>query len=304
MSYNLKSISTTEMRLWIDNSEIILSDLPKFESFKFDYLYYEETINSYIYFLNSKKYDMTDEQKNECLQSCKKYDEIFDYYVYAYNNQNIFTKYIKKSEAISNKYLYTTIKPLYSVSKWNTSKWEEVKLIVKEDGSIIINPSEFCDRCVLFFTENELKNNTEITKYNDKYHRWDIENNKWIIIGNEFDDLYKEIELSLREKYEKRRISLYKKYTPEYERLFWNIEITEATEYLKNNNAETPYIDGILSTLTPKIDKSEYIKRILNNNSNEFKTELGKIHGELYTQIYKLKSLKTIDELKIFKTQI
>lgn len=273
-------------------------------SFPFDFIFYEPDANNYFYINQNVKTEMTREQKKECLEFCKEYIETQDYIVYTYNSKNIFSGEMLKSEAAKKKLRFCYIKPDFPVAKWTGENWEEIVLIVKADGSIIKYPASYCDQCIGFYTAKELEKNPELLKYDDKYHKWDMTTQEWIVVGNEFKDISKELEQKIREMFEVKRWKLYGKYTPGYERDMWNEELKEAYAYLNDKNVETPYIDGVLSVLKEEISKEEYMKKILGHDSNDFKFEHGKIHGELYNYLNRLKSIETLEKLKEFKKEI
>jgi len=246
---------------------------------------------------------LTKEQKSECLEFCKTFKDEWDYYVYAYNSDNIFSEKVLKSEAIENKTPYSLLEPKYPVSRWNGKKWEEIKIIVKDDGTLVINPDTYCDRCVKFLSKSDIDKVPHILDFNDEYHRWDIDAEDWVIVGDEFGDLYKNLELKIREIFEIKRHKLFRKIVPAYERDQWSVELSEAKAYSLDKNASTPYIDGILSVLTD-MSKDEYVEKILKHDSDEFKFQHGKIHGEMYQFLLKLKDIKNLDDMKIFQNKI
>lgn len=307
MKISLFSLNINEVELTMGDIVITISEKPIFESFSYDYIYFEKVkdkLYSSFYFKDHKKYDMTEKNTLECYNFIAEYENLDTYYVYAYDNNGIFDSFMLKSEAINKKLLYTTKKPEFSVSKWEDNKWNNVIIIVKSDGTLIKNPSSYCNQCSLFLTQKNIENMPKILDYNDIYHKWDIEQNDWVEVGNEFEDFYNEVEQKIRNKFNLKLISLYNGYVPEYERMFWDVEISEALSYKGNKEHKTPYLDGILSVIEPKIEKEKYIEKILKYCSDDFVYECGKIHGELYTYIYKLRELKTLDELKAFNVNI
>ncbi|MBQ3543896.1 MAG: hypothetical protein IJA34_02735 [Lachnospiraceae bacterium] len=52
------------------------------------------------------------------------------------------------------------------------------------------------------------------------------------------------------------------------------------------------------------MSKDEYVEKILKHDSDEFKFQHGKIHGEMYQFLLKLKDIKNLDDMKIFQNKI
>lgn len=277
--------------------------------FEFVSLFYEPIVSNQIYIYDNVQYHLTDEQVTACQEFCDKFHEVNDYPVLAYDNKNIFVGSMLKSLAIEKNYKFMLGDiPEYAVSKYNETKaiWEEVVFIIREDGSIVKRPGGYCDQCTYFYTQEEFDANPILEEHDDnRYWRFDVESNLWINIGDELNDLKKSLELRIREKFEKERIDVYGRYTPNYERLTWDVEITEAIAYLHDVSASTPYTDGILIGLEdPNVTKDIYIKKIMTHNETEKYNALGIIHGKMYKQIYTIRNATTIEELKVLQQQL
>ena len=276
---------------------------PKLD-FLFDTIRYDSIKNEAFYILDGKINNFTEFHIKQCQEYCKNFIDNHDFFVYIYNKNNIYTRKMLKSEAIKLNLSYTFIKPIFPLSKWKDDHWEEVKIIIKDDGSVIHNPVNYCDQCVYFITENEKNQYPNIDKYNDVYHKYNVELKDWFVPENELDIRNKYLEYRLHKIYDiKRWKNVFNKYIPEYERQYWNIEQNEALKYKNDKNSPTPYIDGILSTYK-KYNKDEYISKILENISDTKLFDLGKIHGEMQNYIYELKQIENINELENFEEKI
>lgn len=278
-------------------------------SFLYESLDYDSSREKNYFVINSTRKLLDADQSSSCQEYCKNFINAHDFYVYAYNEKNIFTGKVLKSEA-EKKNLKFTInnKPAFPVSKWNKSEniWEEVLIIVKQDGTVVRHPVNYCDQCVLFLTQKEINDLPNINDYDDDYHKYDPEKHEWFVTGNEYDDLQRNLIYRVRMMFDTVRwVKAFGHYVPEYERYGWSIEKTEAHNWLVNENSTTPYIDGILEGLGDLAPtKKEYIAGIIKNSSNDVYKTLGLIHGKMNRYIYKLKNAGNIEELKTLEKEI
>ena len=276
-------------------------------SFLFDTIYHTEIEHYYV--INNQKKKLTKSQRTECDKYCEKFFNERDYYVFAYNDNKIFIRKMLKSEANKNNYNYIiNVIPKYPVSRWNEeiNNWEKITTIIKDDGTVIHNPTSFCKQCVIFLTQEETNNLPDINKYNDNYHKYDFDSKTWFTIGDELSDKKKYLDFRVRQLYDiKKWKNVFNHYSHEYERYGWEIEREEALSWINNNKASTPFIDGLLVGLDDNtITKKDYINKILDNISEEKSYNLGKLHGEMMKYINMIKKSKSIEELNLIENKL
>ena len=277
--------------------------------FLYDSLNYSSTNDDSFFIINGTRKKLTKSQRERCEKYCEDFFNNKDYYVFAYNENKIFTRKMYKSEAENYglKYIINVI-PKYPVSRWNESQntWEKIVTIIKNDGTVVRNPTTYCDQCVVFLNQEETNNLPDIDKYQDNYHKYDIESKTWITIGDELSDRKTYLIFRLRQLYDiKRWKTVFGHHVPSYEMYGWEIERQEAIEYTSNKNSKTPYIDGIIEGLNnTSITKDIYVKKILENITEEKSYQLGKLHGKMMQYVYKINEANSLDELDKIESEI
>lgn len=101
-------------------------------------------------------------------------------------DHNLFQGNMLLSEIKENNFYFTTIPCPYSVAKYNEldDTWIEIKAIIRDDGSYVLDPDGYCDKCVLFLTNEEWEvlpppegaNDPEAALY---YIRYDFTTESW-----------------------------------------------------------------------------------------------------------------------------
>ena len=299
---------------YVNNTAIIIYNELRFDtnikpelSFQFDTLYYEPPTNHFVKGINNEFFELTEEEKSECNTYCKTYVENADYPVYAYDDKFIFVGRILKSEAISKNYGYTILEePGHVVSKYVTDHWEPVVAIIMDDGSLRLNPGGRCERCVLFFTEEEWN---EFPKQPTSDYIYDITNQEWID-PRKIADVLHETQLEIRNYFEAVRWKEWGKYIPQYEQLTWRDQIEEAQNYLEymnteNITVETPYIDTFLTERTDenKPTKEELCNDILNNNK-KYKIAMATVNARQWNYLKRAEACTTNTELDAIRDEI
>lgn len=299
---------------YVNNTAIIIYNELRFDtnikpelSFQFDTLYYEPPTNHFVKGINNEFFELTEEEKSECNTYCKTYVENADYPVYAYDDKFIFVGRILKSEAISKNYGYTILEePGHVVSKYVTDHWEPVVAIIMDDGSLRLNPGGRCERCVLFFTEEEW---SEFPKQPTSDYIYDITNQEWID-PRKIADVLHETQLEIRNYFEAVRWKEWGKYIPQYEQLTWRDQIEEAQNYLEYMNTEnitvsTPYIDTFLTERTDenKPTKEELCNDILNNNK-KYKIAMATVNARQWNYLKRAEACTTNTELDAIRDEI
>lgn len=299
---------------YVNNTAIIIYNELRFDtnikpelSFQFDTLYYEPPTNHFVKGINNEFFELTEEEKSECNTYCKTYVENADYPVYAYDDKFIFVGRILKSEAISKNYGYTILEePGHVVSKYVTDHWEPVVAIIMDDGSLRLNPGGRCERCVLFFTEEEWN---EFPKQPTPDYIYDITNQEWID-PRKIADVLHETQLEIRNYFEAVRWKEWGKYIPQYEQLTWRDQIEEAQNYLEymnteNITVETPYIDTFLTERTDenKPTKEELCNDILDNNK-KYKIAMATVNAKQWNYLKRAEACTTNTELDAIRDEI
>jgi hypothetical protein len=294
---------------WVNNVAIIIYNELRFDtnikpelSFQFDTLYYEPPTNHFVKSINNEFFELTEEEKLECNTYCKTYVETADYPVYAYDDKFIFVGRILKSEAVSKNYGYTILEePGNVVSKYVTNHWESVVAIIMDDGSLRLNPGGRCERCTLFFTEEEWKT---FPKQPTSDYIYDTVNQEWID-PRKIADVLHETQLEIRNYFEAIRWKEWGKYIPQYEQLTWRDQIEEAQNYLADSTSETPYIDTFLNERTDinKPTKEALCNDILNNN-REYKIAMAKVNAKQWNYLKRAEACTTNTDLDAIRSEI
>lgn len=73
------------------------------------------------------------------------------------NDNNLLQGNLLLSEIKKNNYYFTTTPCDYSLARYNEldDTWTAIKAIIRDDGSYTVDPDGYCERCVLFLTEEE-----------------------------------------------------------------------------------------------------------------------------------------------------
>ena len=87
--------------------------------------------------------------------------------------------------------------------------------------------------------------------------------------------------------------------TPLSEQISWNKQESEAREYLKDNNAPTPYIDALLASRNKGENKLDLINKII-TKADAYSVFHGTLLGKLHTKLLEVNdfvfSVETISE--------
>lgn len=294
---------------YVNNKSIIIYNDLRFDtdikpelSFQFDTLYYEPPTDHFVKGINNEYFELTEEEKQECDTYCRTYVNTADYPVYAYDEKFIFVGRILKSEAIAKNYGYTILEePGNVVSKYVIDHWEPIVAIIMDDGTLRLNPGGRCEKCILFFTENEWK---VFPEQPTSDYIYDITNQEWID-PRKFANVLHETQLEIRNYFEAIRWKEWGKYIPQYEQLTWRDQIEEAQNYLVDQTVETPYIDTFLNERTDinKPTKQELCSDILNNNK-QYKIAMAKVNAKQWNYLKRAESCTTNAELDEIRTEI
>lgn len=170
-----------------------------------------------------------------------------------------------------------------------------------DDGTLRLNPGGRCEKCTLFFTEEEWK---VLPEQPTSDYIYDIVNQEWID-PRKFANVLHETQLEIRNYFEAIRWKEWGKYIPQYEQLTWRDQIEEAQNYLADQTVETPYIDTFLNERTDinKPTKQELCSDILNNNK-QYKIAMAKVNAKQWNYLKRAESCTTNDELDEIRAEI
>ena len=294
--------------LIIDNITYQLENIKPSFIFEYDYLFFEPLINKYIRVLDNITYELTNEEKDDVNFYINHFDSSIDNEVYTYNDKLIYTGKMLKSEAELEFISYTTISVpegmmVARFDKENNT-WLSIEYIITDEGYLITHPDSYCDRCVLFLTEEEFD---KLPEQPYSWYIFDIINNEWID-GRNINELKKTVERAVRTKFETLRSNSYLDYVFPYETLTWNIQLEEAKNYKVDNTYNTPYIDNYLKVRSDIEDidiptKEELIESIINNH-NDFVTKVSTINAHQKKYLNRIKNSLTNEELDTIEKEV
>lgn len=152
------------------------------------FLHYEPSSN--IYQISNEDgiiEDMTESQIKTLKSYIKTIPELLDITLSCYdpNKNNLHMGVLALSEAKANGYI--SVLPIcdFAVGRFNveTSTWERVKAIITDDGNLIVDPPSYCERCVLFLSDEEWEVFPKPEGFSkDAEIRYDLESEQWIDI--------------------------------------------------------------------------------------------------------------------------
>lgn len=295
--------------LIIDNVTYTLKDIKPSFIFNYDYLFFEPLINKYIRVLDNITYELNNEEKDDVNFYINHFYSSIDNEVYTYNDKFIYTGKMLKSEAESFVKSYTTI-PVpegMMVARFDNEKniWLNIEYIITDEGYLITHPDSYCDRCVLFLTEEEFN---DLPEQPYSWYVFDINNNEWID-GRNINDHRLSVKRSVRTKFETLRSNNYTEYVPTYEQYCWNMQVEEAKNYKVDNTYNTPYIDTFLNTrisLHSETDipsKDILVEDILKNNEI-FTKNMAIINGYQWKYLKLIEKASTNNELDNIESEV
>lgn len=88
---------------------------------------------------------------------------------------------------------------------------------------------------------------------------------------------------------------------PYQELASWPWQIDEAKAWQSDNETETPFLDGVLEAMNADertvTAKETLVQAVLKYTDAEWLKAVGKIHGEMYVQITKLRAAGTLEDI-------
>lgn len=308
--------------LWSGTSGKIVSQGIVFEidkkpnlGFTYDSVFYEPATNMSFFTTTWKdsegndsvvKLALSEEDIAQIHKYCDEFIEKEDYEVSVYNSDNIFIGVYLKSQAVANKLKYSiTSKPATPIAKYIEEKddFYPVFVVFKEEGFPIFNPTTLTDDMVLFLTKEEWDQLPERKNY--KYSL-DFTTNKWVD-KRELDKVKTDAIMSVRLYFDHAKIQTHGDFKAGYrtptEMAQWTIQEQEAHAYKKDNKALTPFLDGFLS-VNSQLTKEELVNKILDDYTKASLKRQGKLHGEMYNYIYRIKQAETNDAVDSIMNEV
>lgn len=271
--------------------------------FAYDALYYEPAVgNLFLIYENQSRLLTVDE-----IVKINAYQETYidtqDYAVWAYDSNNLYITELMKSAAIEKGYQYVMIgAPDHPASKLVDNQWVKIKMVVREDGTIVLDPAALCDLCVLGFTQDEYE---KLPKQPNVHYLWNIKTGTWYD-PRTLESCRKQAITNLKISYDHVIAIMLDDYVPFRQMNTWSWQVNEATAYLNAEDpskVEMPYLSTFL---TARIDKNkptmkELCEDVLTNHHRYLKIS-ATICAELWNYLKQLEAATTnseIDELTI-----
>lgn len=239
--------------------------------------------------------ELTPEYAVSCDQYCDDFISKEDYEVAAYNSDNIFVAIVLKSQAEANGLKYSIVeRPTTPIAKFieETQKFAPIYAAFKEDGFPLFNIPAPTDDMVLFLTLEEWNKLPERPSFR---YSLNFATDTWED-RRELDKVKSDALMTTRLYFDHEAIRAQNGFRTTREVSQWTIQEQEATAYLKDNTASTPFLDGFLSK-NPSIAKLELCERIINDYTESSLTAQGERHGEMYSYIYRIKDATTNAEV-------
>lgn len=245
--------------------------------------------------------ELDENQLNLCHQYCDTFLDMQDYEVHPYNSDKIYMGSMLKSKAIKLEFDYVVEQhPDIFTSKWDEldNKWYPIYAAFKEDGFPIMSPQVLSDEYVLFMTKKEWDN---IPVRPGAVYSLDFVTLTWrdkrTLEKTKFDAI-----MDTRVYYEHSSIRT-EGYRRSNEMSDWVTQHQEATLYLKDNKAVTPFLDGFLS-VNSDLNKQELCNRIMEDYQNDATFAKGAKHGEMYSYIYRIKKATSNKEVDLIMKEL
>ena len=278
-------------------TDILYSTVKPELEFEFEALFYETPTDNRIKVVEGASEELTEEEIEACKKFCEEFLEKGDYFVEAYEEDSrLYKGRMLKSAATEQSYGYALVSPEHPVSKWTGEKWERIAAIIRSDGSYVEMPEYICDACVLFFTESEW---AEHSKPSRNTEQWDFASETWKD-NRTVEQARRSADAWIRGLYVAQRTELMG--NGSYQELAsWPWQIEEAKAWKQDNGAATPFLDGVLDALNSDeravTTKEVLVQDVLKYTDAEWLKSVGKVHGEMYVNLKKLRQCETLQEI-------
>lgn len=284
----------------ITSGDIKFTTNEKFSlGFSYDALYYEPAVGNDFKIWQGGSVQLTTAEINMIEAYCNSYADKQDYPVWCYDSNNLYIGEMLKSEAITKKMEYTLIgAPDHPASKLVGNQWVKVKLVIKSDGSIILDPAQFCSACLLGFTEAEYN---AMEKPKNINYKWNFVTSAWYD-PRTLDACITSAITELKNKFDFILAKELKDFTPFRQMDTWVWQVREATAYLDaiktGGTADTPYLSAFLAARTDQNKPSlqELCEDVLHNHQTYLTTSAA-IYGELWGYQKQIQDQTTNDDI-------
>lgn len=133
---------------------------------------------------------------------------------------NIYVGEMSIKEARNAGYVCTAAQLDHPASKFDVTKsaWTRVKAVITDEGALVLDPSGFCDRCVLFMDEAEWSVfphpdeeliSMGVLRYNFSTSTWDDTRNSTDLLDSLRMKIHSECEMKLMRKVQESEVSCY-----------------------------------------------------------------------------------------------
>lgn len=221
----------------------------------YDYLYYESETGNVFKVIENKRIELTTDEIEAVKSFCDTFADTQDYPVWTYDPSYLYVGEMLKSEAINQKLDYVLIgAPDHPASRLTgtgtdlfedqSNSWEKIKMVIMEDGRMIIDPPNLCTKCVIGLTEEQYQAWPSIP---GPYHTWDFITETWMD-KRDTKDVWKSAVTSIRNACDVMRWKMIGQYIPTFEVDSWRHQLEEAQGYQQSDVYPTPYLDLFLKS--------------------------------------------------------
>ena len=263
-------------------------------SFEFDSVYYEPDLGNQFKVVNNVNIPLTESEISECSHFGTFFLDVADYPVQAYEPETkIWRGTMMKTEAQNQglEYVIGDV-PDSPVARRTEDGWDKIVAVILDDGWYRLQPDGVCERCVLFMNQQEWDAFPHPTTGTQK---WNFVTETWEDYRT-LDKAKENLDQFLRNSYISKRNEVIGN-APAQEMASWPIQLAEAEAYVADNQAATPFIDGMVEVLGGAKTKEQVIADVLKHNDESVLKEQGKLHGEMYNYILRGRAATTLDEV-------
>lgn len=292
----------------ITSLDVSFTTNDKFElAFPFDTLYYEPHAGLSFKVLNNQQIELNPHEIEMIKQYQSTYKDTHDYPVWCYDSEYLYLGTFLKSEALEKDYNYTLIgEPDHPASKLvfedHTPVWKKIKMVVRHDESVAINPDGLCPACVYGFTEEEY--NEKVPPMPSGWHKWSITRSEWYD-PRDIEDTRQRAKQDCLSTFDYQISAITKKHQGQRQMHIWVWEVEEARAYLDGTNPDPVYLKAFLDQRTDpgKPTLTELCQDVINNH-NEYLIGAAKVNARLWGYLKELESLTTNAEIDEFNARV
>lgn len=262
--------------------------------FTFDALYYETTTGLSFKVVEGVQLSLSTQEIVACRTFCESFADTADYPVQAYEPETgLYSGLMLKSLAQAQGLAWVLgAGPEDAVSRLVNDEWQRVVAVFMDDGRYRLLPDSTCPRCILFLTQAEWDAWPKPVKSTEV---WDFATEKWKDYRT-LEQAQKTADEYIRSAYAIRRTAVMGA-APYPEMATWPWQVAEAEAFALDPAVPTPFLDGMLIALDDTKTKAELAASILKYNSPEYRSAAGKVHGEMYGWLTRLRAADTLESV-------